>query len=88
MADAAGNQIVQFSEYEGRDDARRCRGDQCRDGTAVQRFVGVERGVEPSRIQAFAHRAMTGQVAGAIGVSGEIGVHLPRVLQQRAPTHA
>ena len=51
MADSICNQVVQFRENKGRDNARRCRGDKCRDCAAVQRFVGVERGVEPASVQ-------------------------------------
>ena len=51
VADSISNQVVQFRENKGRDNARWCRGDKCRDCAAVQRFVRVKRGVEPARVQ-------------------------------------
>ena len=44
VANPRGNEVVQLGEDERRDNAWRCRRDQGRDGTAMQRFVGVERG--------------------------------------------
>src|SRR5207247_1547016 len=55
VADSISNQVVELREHEGRENARRCRGDKCRDRAAVQRFVGVKGGVEPARVQ-YDHR--------------------------------
>lgn len=47
VADPAANQIVQLGQHERREETGRTGRHERRDGTAVQRLVRIERGVEP-----------------------------------------